>query len=78
MDWFDKYPYLYNCSECGAKVKVNRKGEVTRTCKHTTATVNAPRRVLLTGDGTMQGVPYRLRLMWYVRKFLTWATGRCV
>lgn len=77
MGWLDKYPYLYNCAECGAKVKV-KKDKVTRTCKHTTATINAPRRVILTGDGTMNGVPYSMRVNWYVRKFLTWLTGRCV
>jgi len=78
MRWLDKFPHLYNCSVCGAKVKVNRKGEVTKTCNHTTASVNAPRRVLLTGDGTMQGVPFKLRLEWHIRKFLTRLTGRCV
>lgn len=78
MRWLDKYPWLYHCSECGARVKVTKTGEVTRTCKHTTATINAPRRSILTGDGTMQGVPYRLRVEWHIRKFLTWLTGRCV
>ena len=76
--YFPQFPYLYNCAECGAKVKVSSKGEVTRTCKHTTATINAPRRVILTGDGTLNGVPYSMRVNWYVRKFLTWLTGRCV
>ena len=77
MRWLDKFPHLYNCGECGAKVKV-KGDEVIRTCKHTTAAINAPRRSILTGDGTMQGVPYRLRVEWYIRKFLTWLTGRCV
>ena len=78
MAWLDKYPWLYHCAECGARVRVNQQGEVTRTCKHTTATINAPRRVILTGDGTLNRAPLRMRLSWQIRKFLTWATGRCV
>ena len=74
---FPQYPYLYSCAECGAKVKVT-KDKVTRKCNHTTATINAPRKSLLTGDGTLNGVPYRLRLDWYIRKALTRLTGRCV
>ena len=74
---FPQYPYLYSCAECGAKVKVG-KDKVKRTCKHTTATINAPRKSLLTGDGTLNGIPIRKRLAWNLRKFLTWATGRCV
>jgi hypothetical protein len=75
--WLDKYPHLYNCSECGAKVKVNKQGEVRRTCNHTTS-INAPRRVILTGDGTLNGVPFSMRIEWHIRKFLTLLTGRCV
>jgi hypothetical protein len=76
---FSRFPYLYHCAECGAKVKVKAStGKVTRTCNHVTATINAPRRSLLTGDGTMNGVPYTMRVEWHVRKFLTWATGRCI
>jgi hypothetical protein len=74
---FRQYPYLYNCAECSAKVKVKPEG-VTRTCNHTTATINAPRRCLLTGDGTLNGVPFKTRLNWHLRRFLTWATGRCI
>ena len=74
---FSKYPYLYNCAECGAKVKVTTD-KVTRSCSHTTATINAPRKSLLTGDGTMNGVPYKMRLEWVIRKWLTRLTGRCV
>ena len=74
---FRQYPYLYNCADCGAKVKVKLEG-VKRTCNHTTATINAPRKCLLTGDGTLNGVPIKMRLNWHVRRFLTWATGRCI
>ena len=72
-----KYPYLYSCAECGAKAKVTQT-KVTRTCSHSTATINAPRKSLLTGDGTMNGVPYKVRVEWFVRKVLTRLTGRCV
>lgn len=74
---FSKYPYLYNCAVCGAKVKVKTNG-VKRTCNHTTATINAPRKSLLTGDGTLNGVPIRKRLEWRLRCFLTRVTGRCI
>jgi len=78
MRWLSRYPHLYNCAECGAKVKVSKTAEVTRTCSHTTATINAPRRVILTGDGTLNQQPLKVRLGWNLRKFLTWATGRCI
>ena len=78
MSWLDQYPYLYNCAECHAKVKVDKTGKVTRTCNHTTASVNAPRRVILTGDGTLNGVPITTRIDWHIRKLLTRITGRCV
>lgn len=71
------YPYLYNCAECGAKVKVKAEG-VKRTCNHTTATINAPRKSLLTGDGTLNGVPLKIRLEWHLRCLLTRLTGRCI
>jgi len=74
---FPQYPYLYNCAECGAKVKVKSTG-VKRTCNHTTAEINAPRKSILTGDGTMNGVPFKMRMEWHLRKFLTRLTGRCI
>lgn len=72
-----KYPYLYNCAECGAKVKVSTTG-VKRTCKHEDAVINAPRRVILTGDGTLNNQPISLKISWYLRKILTHITGRCI
>lgn len=78
MGWLDRYPYLYHCAECGAKVRVTKDGEVTRTCKHNTATINAPRRVILTGDGTLNSQPLTLRINWHIRRFLTLVSGRCV
>lgn len=74
---FRQYPYLYNCAVCGAKVKVKTNG-VKRTCNHTTATINAPRKSLLTGDGTLNGVSLRKRLEWRLRCLLTRVTGRCI
>lgn len=78
MAWLDNYPWLYHCAQCRARVKVDKKGEVKRTCNHSTATINAPRRVILTGDGTLNRAPLRLRLSWHLRKLLTRLTGRCV
>ena len=77
MRWLARFPYLYNCAECGAKVKVKTNG-VKRTCNHTTATINAPRRVILTGDGTLNQQPLNVRLGWSLRKLLTRISGRCV
>ena len=74
---FPQFPYLYSCAECGAKATISKTGEVTRTCKHTT-TINAPRKVILTGDGTLNSQPLKVRIDWHVRRFLTWLTGRCV
>ena len=78
MKWLDKYPWLYNCAECSARVKVDKQGKVTRTCNHLNAAVNAPRRVILTGDGTLNRAPFKMRLEWHIRCLLTWLTGRCV
>lgn len=77
MAWLDKYPYLYNCAECGAKVKVT-ESEARRTCNHETAKINAPRRALVTGDGTLNGVRWKLRWEWRLRCLLSRVTGRCV
>ena len=74
---FSQFPYLYSCSTCGAKVKVNKSGEVKRTCNHTTS-INAPRKVILTGDGTLNKAPLKMQIDWHVRRLLTWLTGRCV
>lgn len=73
---FPQYPYLYSCSTCGKKAKVTPT-KVKRSCNHTT-TINAPRKVILTGDGTLNKQPLKMQIDWHVRRFLTWATGRCV
>jgi hypothetical protein len=73
---FPKYPYLYSCSTCGAKANVTTD-KVKRSCNHTT-TINAPRKVILTGDGTLNSVPYKVQFSWHLRRFLTWVTGRCI
>lgn len=75
---FPQFPYLYSCSECGKKVKVNKHGEVKRSCSHREATVNAPRKVILTGDGAMNGLPRRVRWGWTLRCWLTRLTGRSI
>lgn len=73
---FPQFPYLYSCSTCGKKVKVGLNG-VKRKCNHTT-TINAPRKVILTGDGTLNSQPLKARINWHIRKFLTRLTGRCI
>ena len=75
---FPQFPYLYSCAECGKKVRVSKNGEVKRSCSHNEATINAPRRSLLTGDGTMNGLPFKMRLEWTLRKWLTRLTGRSI
>lgn len=75
---FPQFPYLYSCAECGAKVKVSEHGDVKRTCNHTTATINAPRKSILTGDGTLNGVPFKMRMAWRIRCLLTRMTGRSI
>lgn len=75
---FPNYPYLYSCAECGAKVKVTKDGKVTRTCNHGTATINAPRKSILTGDGTLNSLPRVRRWEWALRRLLTRLTGRSI
>jgi hypothetical protein len=75
---FPQFPYLYSCAECGKKVKVNKQGEVKRTCNHHTATINAPRKSILTGDGTLNGLPRVKRWEWTLRCWLTRFTGRSI
>ena len=77
MRWLSSHPYLYNCSTCGSKVKVSKYGEIRRSCSHTTP-INAPRKVILTGDGTLNKAPIKVQIDWQIRKFLTWLTGRCI
>lgn len=77
MGWLDRFPYLYNCEVCGAKVKVHEHG-IKRTCSHATAKVMAPRRALVTGDGSLNAVGWKLRWEWRLRCWLTRLTGRCV
>jgi len=75
---FPQFPYLYSCAECGAKVKVSQHGKVTRTCSHKTAPINAPRKSILTGDGTLNSLPRTQRWAWTLRCWLTRFTGRSI
>jgi hypothetical protein len=75
---FPQFPYLYSCAECGKKVRVKKTGEVKRSCSHREATINAPRKSILTGDGTLNSLPRRQRWQWTVRCWLTRVTGRSI
>ena len=51
--------------------------EIVRKCGHS-GTVIAPRRVLLTGDGDLNRVPFLARLAWTLRCWASNLTGRCI
>lgn len=78
-----KFPHLYYCEECGAKVTVKARGIgveplVIRSCQHGCAQVIAPRRAILTGDGTLGKLPVHRRIAWHLRSWLSNLTGRCI
>jgi hypothetical protein len=76
---FPQYPYLYSCSECGRKIKIDKHThEVKRSCSHNYATINAPRKSILTGDGTLNRLALRMRWEWALRCWLTRLTGRSI
>lgn len=75
-----RFPPLYYCSVCQATVHVTAGAHVviTRSCKHATATVIAPRRAVLTGQGNLSKAPLRTRWQWALRSWATRVTGRCI
>lgn len=87
MTLANRFPPLYECSECGTPVTVTPQGEGVEPikrfgCPHTDAVIWANRKVTLRGVGTMQAMGpmgrARLRLTMTVRQLLCALTGRSV
>lgn len=81
MGLADKFPPLYECSVCGASVKVTPQGEGIEplkvfSCEHTTAPIWANRKVTLYGKGDL--IPKTARIKLTVRQFLSALLGRSV
>lgn len=73
---------LYYCAECKrrVRVKVVEGGEpvIQRFCEHHDAQIIAPRKAILTGDGTVSSLPPMERAAWNARSWLSNITGRNV
>lgn len=75
-----RFPPLYECSACGAAVKVVPQGEGREPlklfrCGHVNAMIWANRSVVLHGDGKLSaGTRIRITL----KQFLSYLTGRSV
>jgi hypothetical protein len=73
---------LYYCAECKRRVRVTPvEGEepiIQRFCEHHDAQIIAPRKVILTGDGTINGLPVTERIAWNFRSYISNLTGRNV
>jgi hypothetical protein len=84
MNLKEKFPPLYQCSKCGASVKVIPQGEgiepkIKRKCGHDDATVWANRKVTLRGKGNMnvlQRTQIKIKLTF--RQLLSAITGRSI
>lgn len=80
----DRFPPLYECSRCGAAVKVMPLGEGHEprkefSCGHTDAAIWANRRVTLRGRGDVNiAVRTTRRITLTVRQLLCALTGRSV
>lgn len=79
-----KFPPLYECSVCGAPVKVTPRGEGVEpdkkfSCPHTDAMIWANRKVTLRGTGKL-GIASRasIKIKLTVRQLLSALTGRSV
>ena len=79
-----KFPPLYECSECGAAVKVTPQGEGMEplkrfSCDHTDAPIWANRRATLYGKGDVNiATRWSRKLTLTVRQLLCALTGRSV
>jgi hypothetical protein len=78
------FPHLYECSICGAGVKVIPKVEGVEpekvfSCGHTDAVIWANRKVTLRGKGDMNVMQKgAIKLTLTVRQLLCWITGRSI
>lgn len=77
------FPPLYECSVCGAAVKVTpvegAEPHKEWKCEHTTATIYANRKVTLYGKGDVSvGRRWQRKITLTVRQFLSAVTGRSV
>lgn len=82
-----KFPPLYECSVCGAAVKVTAMGANVEprkefSCEHVTAPIWANRKVTLRGVGALEAMPaWRrngIKLTMTLRQFLSALTGRSI
>jgi len=84
MTLADRFPPLYQCSECKAPVKVRHvdgaaEPVITRPCGHEHAAVWANRKVTLRGKGELSTAKRaQIRLTLTVRQFLSALTGRSI
>lgn len=86
MSLSETFPALYECSVCGAAVKVTPMGEGREpikvfSCEHVTAPIWANRKVTLRGVGALNAsgkLPMGVRLRLTLRQLLSALTGRSV
>lgn len=73
---------LYYCAECKRRARVTpvEGGDpiIQRFCEHHDAQIIAPRKAILTGDGTIKSLPPLERAAWNARSWLSNVTGRNV
>lgn len=80
----ERFPPLYECSVCGAAVKVTPQGDGVEpikewSCAHTDATIWANRKVTLYGRGDVNiTVRAQRRFKLTLRQFFSALTGRSV
>ncbi len=84
MSLKEKFPPLYECSECGASVKVTPRGEgiepiIKRKCGHEHAVIWANRKVTLRGKGNMNIVQKtQIKIKLTFRQLMSAITGRSI